>query len=123
MKRYPLQFFIKQISNNDYSPNHSYRQNFSIHLTKKDEESLLAHLTDLSTSPNQIITLPKAPAFQCEICDIHTSDLGFQNKAQLTALIEGLFNDFISNNFEDYFIIATDASKSLAQTSIAGISN
>ncbi|GBN65009.1 hypothetical protein AVEN_133784-1, partial [Araneus ventricosus] len=120
MKRLAVKFFIKQISNNDYSPIHSCRQNLSIHLTKKDEESLLAHLTDLNISPNHIITLPKASAFQCEIYDIHTSDLGFQNKAQPTAFIEGLFNDFISNNFEDYFIIA---SKSLVQTSIAGISN
>ncbi|GBN65102.1 hypothetical protein AVEN_29300-1, partial [Araneus ventricosus] len=57
MKRLAVKFFIKQISNNDYSSIHSCRQNLSIHLTKKDEESLLAHLTDLNISPNHIITL------------------------------------------------------------------
>ncbi|GBO27025.1 hypothetical protein AVEN_140434-1 [Araneus ventricosus] len=105
------------------------RGTFSFKARIRDVESLLPQeqgqgfFKSLNVSPNQIITFPKAPVFQCEICKIHTSDSDFQNKAQPTAIIEELFNDFISNNSEDSFIIATDASKSLTLTSIACISN
>ncbi|GBN76334.1 hypothetical protein AVEN_237801-1 [Araneus ventricosus] len=45
------------------------------------------------------------------------------NKAQPTFMIKDLFEETISEEFQDYFIIATDASKSHIYTSIAGTSN
>ncbi|GBN90193.1 hypothetical protein AVEN_192818-1 [Araneus ventricosus] len=58
-----------------------------------------------------------------DICEIRLSSFGFQDKAQPTSMIEALFEETISREFQDYFIIAADASKSHLYTSIAGTSN
>ncbi|GBM11288.1 hypothetical protein AVEN_13537-1 [Araneus ventricosus] len=72
----------------------------------------------------QIITLPNIlDVLHNDICEIHLTSFGFQDKAQPTSMIKALFEETISEEFQDYFIIATDASKSQFYTSIAGNSN
>ncbi|GBO26491.1 hypothetical protein AVEN_272566-1 [Araneus ventricosus] len=73
---------------------------------------------------DHIITLPNIlDVLHKDICEIHLASFGFQDKAQPTFMIKALFEETISEEFQDYFIIATDASKSHIYTSIAGTSN
>ncbi|GBL89839.1 hypothetical protein AVEN_117621-1 [Araneus ventricosus] len=68
----------------------------------------------------QIITLPNIlDVLHNDICEIHITSFGFQDKAQPTFMIKAVFEEYISVEF---FIIATDVSKSHIYTSIAGTS-
>ncbi|GBL72004.1 hypothetical protein AVEN_272215-1 [Araneus ventricosus] len=78
---------------------------------------------DLDTSTDHIISFPDTLFSRNNVCEIHLSDFSFQNKDHPVFLIKDLFEEAVSNEFYDYHIIATDASKSRSFTSIAGISN
>ncbi|GBL74411.1 hypothetical protein AVEN_235370-1 [Araneus ventricosus] len=81
-------------------------------------------LPDLNITFDQIITLTNIlDALHNDICEIHLASFDFQDKAQPTSMIKELFEETISEEFQDYFIIATDASKSHFYTSIARTSN
>ncbi|GBM99169.1 hypothetical protein AVEN_264244-1 [Araneus ventricosus] len=85
---------------------------------------MLANLfTELDTSTDHIITFPDTLISRSNFCEIFLSDFSFQNKAHPAFLIKGLFEEVVYTEFQDYHIIATDASKSHSFTSIAGISN
>ncbi|GBM50149.1 hypothetical protein AVEN_50047-1, partial [Araneus ventricosus] len=55
-------------------------------------------------------------------CKIHLQSFLFQDKSLPKTTIEYLFEDTIQTNFSNFFLIATDASKSQQITSIAGTS-
>ncbi|GBO38763.1 hypothetical protein AVEN_252275-1 [Araneus ventricosus] len=80
-------------------------------------------LADLDTFSDHIIAFPDTLISRNNFCEIFLSDFSFQNKAHPAFLIKGLFEEVVYEEFQDYHIIATDASKSHSLTSIAGISN
>ncbi|GBM50738.1 hypothetical protein AVEN_144163-1 [Araneus ventricosus] len=80
-------------------------------------------LTDLDTSSDHIIAFPDTLISRNNFCEIFLSDFSFQNKAHPAFLIKDLFEEVVYKEFQDYHIIATDASKSHSFISIAGISN
>ncbi|GBN59750.1 hypothetical protein AVEN_217763-1 [Araneus ventricosus] len=124
IKRLAIQFFIKQVANGVHSPLFRQSSNPCIQLNKKDQEACAGLFADLNITFDQIITLPNIlDVPHNDICEIHLTSFGFQDKAQPTALIKALFEETISEEFQDYFIIATDASKSQFYTSLAGTSN
>ncbi|GBL86159.1 hypothetical protein AVEN_89180-1 [Araneus ventricosus] len=124
IKRLAIQFFIKQVTNVVRSPLFRQSSNPCIQLNKKDQEAFVGILADLNITSDQIITLPNIlDVLHNDICEIHLSSFGFQDKAQPTSMIKVLFEETISEEFQYYFIIATDASKSHLHTSIAGTSN
>ncbi|GBN51608.1 hypothetical protein AVEN_269116-1 [Araneus ventricosus] len=95
-----------------------------IQFNKKDQEAFAGLLADLNITSDQIITLPNIlNVLRNDICEIHLTSFGFQDKALHTFMIKALFEETISEEFQDYFIIVTDASKSHTYTSIAGTSN
>lgn len=53
--------------------------------------------------------------------DIHVNDFPFQCRSLAPDVLRAAFNDCISCHFSDYHIIATDASKDSAKTSIAAV--
>ncbi|GBL87612.1 hypothetical protein AVEN_165213-1 [Araneus ventricosus] len=124
IKRLAIQFFTKQVANGVHSPLFLQSSNPCIQLNKKDQEAFAGLLADLNTTFDQIITLPNIlDVLHKDICEIHLASFGFQDKAQPTSMIKTLFKETISEEFQDYFIIATDASKSNFYTSKAGTSN
>ncbi|GBL77448.1 hypothetical protein AVEN_41840-1 [Araneus ventricosus] len=103
---------------------HLYSGNLRIQLNKKDEEVFAGIFADLNITFDQISTLPNIlDVIHNDICEIHLTSFGFQDKAQKTSMIKALFEETISEEFQDYFIIATDESKSHLYTSIASTSN
>ncbi|GBN01372.1 hypothetical protein AVEN_117287-1 [Araneus ventricosus] len=123
-KRLAIHFFIKRVANGVHSPLFRQSSNPCIQFNKKDQEAFGGLLADLNITSDQIITLPNIlDVLHNDICEIHLTSFGFQDKAQPTFMIKALFEETISEEFQDYFIIATDASKSHTYTSIAGTSN
>ncbi|GBM66732.1 hypothetical protein AVEN_89446-1 [Araneus ventricosus] len=111
-------------TNDIHSPLFRQSSNPCIQLNKKDQEAFVRLLADLNITSDQIITLPNLVyALHNNICEIHLTSFGFQDEAQPTSMIKALFEETISEEFQDYFIIATDASKSHLYTSIVGTSN
>ncbi|GBL97417.1 hypothetical protein AVEN_170523-1 [Araneus ventricosus] len=124
IKRLAIQFFIKQVANGVHSPLFRQSSNPCIQFNKKDQEAFVGILAYLNITSDQIITLPNIlDVLHNDICEIHLTSFGFQDKAQPTFMIKALFEETMSEEFQDYFIIATDASKSHIYTSIAGTSN
>ncbi|GBM16746.1 hypothetical protein AVEN_9345-1 [Araneus ventricosus] len=124
IKRLAVQFFIKQVANGVHSPLFRQSSNPCIQLNKKDQDAFAGLLADFNITSDQIITLSNIlDVLHNDICEIHLTSLGFQDQAQPTSMIKALFEETISKEFQDYFIISTDASKSHFYTSIAGISN
>ncbi|GBM52891.1 hypothetical protein AVEN_162387-1 [Araneus ventricosus] len=112
------------MANGVHSPLFRQSSNPCIQLNKKDQEAFAGLLADLNITFDQIITLPRIlDVLHNDICEIHLASFGFQDKVQPTSMIKALFEENISQEFQDYFIIATDASKSHLYTSIAGTSN
>ncbi|GBM50673.1 putative RNA-directed DNA polymerase from transposon BS [Araneus ventricosus] len=123
IKRLAAQFFIRQLANGTQSPIYDQNCRPSIKLIKKDEVLMANLFADLDTSTDHIISFPDTLFSRNNVCEIHLSDFSFQNKDHPVFLIKDLFEEAVSNEFYDYHIIATDASKSRSFTSIAGISN
>ncbi|GBM43494.1 hypothetical protein AVEN_9449-1 [Araneus ventricosus] len=124
IKRLAIQFFIKEVENGVHSPLFRQYSNPCSQLNKKDQEAFAGLLTDLNITFDQIITLPNIlDVLHNDICEIHLVSFGSQDKAQPTSMIKALFKEIISKEFQDYFNIATDASKSNFYISIAGTSN
>jgi len=57
------------------------------------------------------------------MCEVFHKDFCFQNKELPISIIASSFTDCSQNIFPHHFIIATDGSKSLDYTSIAGLSS
>ncbi|GBL80048.1 hypothetical protein AVEN_29061-1 [Araneus ventricosus] len=111
---------VLPVANGVHSPLFRQSWNPCIQLNKKDQEAFV----DLNITFDQIITLPNIlDVLHNDICEIHLTSFGFQDKAQPTSMIKALFEETISEEFQDYFIITTDSSKSHLYTSIAGTSN
>ncbi|GBN28226.1 RNA-directed DNA polymerase from mobile element jockey [Araneus ventricosus] len=123
IKRLAAQFFIRQLANGVHSPIYDQNCNPSIKLIKRDEVMLTTLFTELDTSTDHIIAFPDTLISRSNFCEIFLSDFSFQNKAHPAFLIKDLFEEVVYKEFQDYHIIATDASKSHSFTSIAGISN
>ncbi|GBO13865.1 hypothetical protein AVEN_33857-1 [Araneus ventricosus] len=124
IKRLAIQFFIEQVANGVHSPLFRQSSNPCIQFNKKDQEAFAGLLADLNITSDHIMTLPNIlDVLHNDICEIHLTSFGFQDKAQPTFMIKALFEETISEEFQDYFIIATDASKSHIYPSIAGTSN
>ncbi|GBL82640.1 hypothetical protein AVEN_263714-1 [Araneus ventricosus] len=123
IKRLAAQFFIKQIANGAQSP--ICHQNFdsSIQLIKKDEVLIANLFADLDSSPDHIISFPDPLISRNKFCEIHPSDFSFQNKAYAVFMIKDLVEETVYKYFQDYHIIATDASKSHILSLITGISS
>ncbi|GBL93900.1 hypothetical protein AVEN_153656-1 [Araneus ventricosus] len=123
IKRLAAQFFIRQLANGVYSPIYDQNCKPSIKLIKRDEVMFSNLFTDLDTSTDHIIAFPDTLISRNNFCEIFLSDFSFQNKAHPAFLIKDLFEEVVYKEFQDFHIIATDASKSHSFTSIAGISN
>ncbi|GBN91666.1 hypothetical protein AVEN_48376-1 [Araneus ventricosus] len=123
IKRLAAQFFIRQLANGVHSPIYDQNCKPSIKLIKRDEVMLANLFTELDTSTDHIIAFPDTLTSRSNFCEIFLSDFSFQNKAHPAFLIKDLFEEVVHKEFQDYHIIATDASKSHSFTSIAGISN
>ncbi|GBM35604.1 hypothetical protein AVEN_183028-1, partial [Araneus ventricosus] len=123
IKRLAAQFFIRQLANGAHSPIYDQNCKPSIKLIKRDEVMFANLFTELDTSTDHIIAFPDTLISRSSFCEIFLSDFSFQNKAHPAFLIKDLFEEVVYKEFQDYHIIATDASKSHSFTSIAGISN
>ncbi|GBN71104.1 hypothetical protein AVEN_146969-1 [Araneus ventricosus] len=123
IKRLAAQFFFRQLANGVHSPIYDQNCKPSIKLIKRDEVMLANLFTELDTSTDHIIAFPDTLISRSNFCEIFLSDFSFQNKAHPAFLIKDLFEEVVYKEFQDYHIIATDASKSHSFTSIAGISN
>ncbi|GBL84235.1 hypothetical protein AVEN_118630-1 [Araneus ventricosus] len=123
IKRLVAQFFMRQLANGVHSPIYDQNCKPSIKLIKRDEVMIANLFTDLDTSTDHIIAFPDTLILRNNFCEIFLSDFSFQNKAHPAFLIKDLFEEVVYKEFQDYHIIATDASKSHSFTSIAGISN
>ncbi|GBN04236.1 hypothetical protein AVEN_190694-1 [Araneus ventricosus] len=119
IKRLATQFFIRQLANGAQSPIYDQNCKPSIKLIKNDEVLITNLFTDLDTSTDHIIAFPDTLFSRNNFCEIHLSDFSFQNKVHPLFLIKDLFEEAVSEEFYDYRIIATDASKSHSFTSIA----
>ncbi|GBM59689.1 hypothetical protein AVEN_186999-1 [Araneus ventricosus] len=110
IKRLAIQFFIKQVANGVHSPLFRQSSNPCIQLNKKDQEACAGLFADLNITFDQIITLYNIlDVLHNDVCEIHLASFCFQDKAQPTSMIKALFEETISEEFQDYFIIATDA--------------
>ncbi|GBM16836.1 hypothetical protein AVEN_9415-1 [Araneus ventricosus] len=115
---------VLPVANDTHSPLFRQSSNPCIQLNREDQEDCAGLFTDLNITFDQTITLPNIlDVLHNDICEIHLTSFGFQDKAQPTSMIKALFEETISEEFQDYFIIATDASKSQFYTSIVGTSN
>lgn len=122
IRRLAHQFFIKHVASGSHSPLFRHSTSRSIKLTPKDSETFSRLLSDLNFNQENIIQFPNTLDCLSIKCEIHTNTFSFQNKALAKNLIGFLFEDVIRTNFSNFFIMATDASKSHRTTSIAGIS-
>ncbi|GBL56241.1 hypothetical protein AVEN_206565-1 [Araneus ventricosus] len=123
-KSSPMLEYTAKVANGVHSPLFRQSSNPCIQINKKDQEAFAGLLADLNITSDQIITLPNIlNVLHNDICEIHLTSFGFQDKALPTFMIKALFEETISEEFQDYFIIVTDASKSHTYTSIAGTSN
>ncbi|GBN67466.1 hypothetical protein AVEN_99351-1 [Araneus ventricosus] len=123
IKRLAAQYFIRHFANGVHSPIYDQNCKPGIQLIKREEVMLANLFTELDTSTDRIIAFPDTLISRSNFCEIFLSDFSFQNKAHPAFLIKDLFEEVVYKEFQDYHIIATDASKSHSFTSIAGISN
>ncbi|GBM71835.1 hypothetical protein AVEN_159955-1 [Araneus ventricosus] len=78
---------------------------------------------DLETSTDHIIVFLDNLISRNNFCEIRLSDFSFQNKSHPGFMIKELFEETLYKEFQDYHIIATNASKSQSFTSNEGISS
>ncbi|GBN67555.1 hypothetical protein AVEN_267495-1 [Araneus ventricosus] len=122
IKRLATQFFLKHIAYGAHSPLYRNDGTQSVKLTNKDSSALDQLLSDFNIGIDHIIKFPNTCDCLNIKCKIHLQSLMFQNKSLPKTTIESLFEDTIRINFSNFFLIATDTSKSQQITSIAGTS-
>ncbi|GBN92411.1 hypothetical protein AVEN_72379-1 [Araneus ventricosus] len=123
IQRLATQFFLKHIAYGAHSPLYRNDGTSSVKLTNKDSSALEQILSAFNVDINHIIKFPITLDCLNIKCKIHTHSFLFQDKSLPKTTIESLFEDTIRTHFSNFFLIATDASKSQQITSIAGTSS
>ncbi|GBL80038.1 hypothetical protein AVEN_29053-1 [Araneus ventricosus] len=123
IKRLATQFFLKHIAYGAHSPLYRNDGTQSVKLTNKDLSALDQILSAFNIDINHIIKFPITLDCLNIKCKIHLHSFLFQDKSLPKTTIESLFEDIIRTHFSNFFLIATDASKSPQITSIAATSS
>ncbi|GFV89421.1 putative RNA-directed DNA polymerase from transposon BS [Trichonephila clavipes] len=122
IRRLANKFFISQISNQTFSPLHSNNpDDLNLKIIKEDKKNIVGILQSLNVNSNQIITIPRISSFSFFPCKIYTNNFKFQEKKLPIQAIRGLFEETVEHDFQNFHMIATDASKNDQITPIAAI--
>ncbi|GFV97739.1 uncharacterized protein TNCV_2313241 [Trichonephila clavipes] len=102
----------------------SNSENLSTVLKSKSQENNIQELIDkkfekMMTAFQTVVE--KQTAFLMEILQKSMETMLSQDKSLPVQIIRSLFDETVNRNFQDFYIIATDASKNEQITSIAGI--
>ncbi|GFS52555.1 protein polybromo-1 [Trichonephila clavipes] len=123
IRRLANKFFITQISNSDFSPlYYNSPEAMNLNVLEEDKNYIISVLQDLNIGGDQIISIPRLITFLDLPCKMYTNRFKFQDKNLPIPAISVLFDETVKQEFQKFFIIATDASKNDQITSIAGIS-
>ncbi|GFS91730.1 putative RNA-directed DNA polymerase from transposon X-element [Trichonephila clavipes] len=122
IRRLANKFFLSQISNQTFSPLYSNNPgSLNLKIMKEDKNNIDRIVYTLNADSNHIITIPRITSFSILPCKIYVNNFKFQDKNLPIQSIRGLFDETIKLDFQDFYIIATDASKNEYITSIAGV--
>ncbi|GFX36727.1 putative RNA-directed DNA polymerase from transposon X-element [Trichonephila clavipes] len=122
IRRLSNKFFLSQISNQTFSPLYSNNPNYlNLKIMKEDKNNIDRIVYTLNADYNHVISIPRITSFSVLPCKIYVNNFKFQDKNLPIQTIRGLFDETIEHDFQDFYIIATDASKNEYITSIAGV--
>ncbi|GFW07709.1 RNA-directed DNA polymerase from mobile element jockey [Trichonephila clavipes] len=122
IRRLANKYFLSQISNQTFSPLYSNNpESLNLNIVEEDKNNIIIILNPLNAASGKITPIPRIASFSILPCKICVDNFKFQNKNLTMQIIRGLFEKTIDRDFQGFYIIATDASKTEQITSISGI--